>query len=343
MSRLRWGIIGPGSIAREFAGAMAGSPTSELVAVASRNPERPGLAEAFSGARVLGGYETLLSEPDVDAIYIAVPHTLHAEWAIKALEAGKHVLCEKPMALNAGQAERMVAAAQRAGKFLGEAFMYRLHPMTAKIAELVRSGIIGEVRLIQANFGIQMEEFGPDFLLYRHETGGGGILDVGCYTVSMARFIAGAAAGTPFLDPVSVEGAARLGRTGVDEWAGALLRFDNGVIAQLSCAISVALDNMLRIHGETGWIDVHEFWSAGGGRGDGQGRIHIVREDGPRETIITPGSNGLYTYEIEAVGAAIAAGRQEFSTPGMGWADTLGNMRVLDKWRADAGLRYAGE
>ena len=122
-----------------------------------------------------------------------------------------------------------------------------------------------------------------------------------------------------------------------------MLTFENGILAQVSCAISVALDNTLRIYGATGWLEVPDFWSAGGNRTGGQGRIDIVREEGPRETITTEGSERLYMFEADAVSEAILAGRQEFETPGMSWADTLGNMRVLDKWRTDAGLAYSFE
>src|SRR5262245_55921807 len=131
--KIRWGIIGPGGIAKAFAGGVAGSRTGELAAIASRNPGKAGLAKTFPGARILDGYDALLKDPGVDAIYIATPHPGHAEWAIKAAEAGKHVLVEKPMALTAFEADAMMHAARKAGTFLGEAFMYRLHPQTAQI------------------------------------------------------------------------------------------------------------------------------------------------------------------------------------------------------------------
>ena len=341
---LHWGIIGPGSIARRFADDLRKSSAGQLVAIGARDPNRPGLAAAFPGARIHTGYEALLADSNVDIVYIATPHPFHAEWSIRAAEAGKHVLVEKPMAVNAADAEASIAAARKAGTFMGEAFMYRLHPITRKIAELVTSGIIGDLRMIHSSFGLQMEEFRPrGHLLYAEELAGGGILDIGCYPVSMARFIAGVAAGKPVLDPVTIHGDARLGPEGVDEWSSAMLTFENGILAQVSCAISVALDNTLRIYGATGWLEVLDFWSAGGNRTGGQGRIDIVREEGPRETVTTEGSNDLYKFEADAVAEAIAAGRQEFDPPGMSWADTLGNMRVLDKWRADAGLAYSFE
>src|SRR5690349_18482959 len=141
-TKLRWGILGPGGIAKAFQGGVAHSETSEIVALGTRTPDRPGLAENFPGARILTGYEALLADPEVDAVYIAILHPGHAEWAIKAAEAGKHVLVEKPAGINAAQFETMVAAARKAGTFLGEAFMYRCHPQTARIVDLVANGAV---------------------------------------------------------------------------------------------------------------------------------------------------------------------------------------------------------
>ncbi|MCB9992798.1 MAG: Gfo/Idh/MocA family oxidoreductase [Hyphomicrobiaceae bacterium] len=337
---IRWGIIGPGGIARTFRDGLRASKTGQLSAIATRDPGNPDLAEDFAGIRILEGYETLLRDPDIDAVYISTPHDSHAEWAIKSAGAGKHAFVEKPMAINAREAEAMIAAARKAGTFLGEAFMYRFHPLTQKLGELAASGVIGDVRMIQSSFGLQMEEFKPGHRLYSRVRGGGGILDLGTYPVSMARFIAGAASGKPFLDPVAVSGAACLGLDGVDEWASATLTFSNGIIAELSASVSVARDNILRIFGATGWIEVPDFWSAGGGRDGGPGTFEIVREEGPRTPMRAPGDRHLYSYEIDAVGASLAARRTEFAAPGMSWADSLGNMRALDDWRAAAGLEY---
>ena len=140
VKKLRWGIIGPGTIAKAFAGGLAHSRNGDLVAIGTRDPGKAGLAEAFPGARILDGYDALLEDRDVDAIYISTPHPSHAEWTIKAAEAGKHVLCEKPMGLSAFEADAMIDAARKAGTFLGEAFMYRCHPQTAKLVELIETG-----------------------------------------------------------------------------------------------------------------------------------------------------------------------------------------------------------
>ena len=340
---VRWGILGPGSIAKAFAGGVTGSRTGKLVAIATRDPKKAGLAETFPGARIVAGYDALLADVEVDAVYIALPHPYHAEWAIKAAEAGKHVLCEKPLALTAFEADAMMHAARKAGTFLGEAFMYRLHPQTLQLVELVRSGAIGDVRMIKSSFGFAMPGFMPEHRLYANDLAGGGILDVGGYPVSMARLIAGAAAGKPFAEPDEVLGTGHIGLSGVDEWASALLHFPGGIVAEDSCSISLNQDNVLRILGSKGRIEVPDFWFAGGNRDVGPGHIEVIRADGARETIGGGETRHLYSFEVDGAGEAILAGRQEFAWPGMSWSDSLGTLRVLDKWRAATGLEYGIE
>jgi len=339
---IRWGIIGPGTIARTFADGIAHSTTGKLIAIASRNPDKPELATQFPGARIVSGYDALLRDPEIDAVYIATPHTGHAEWAIKTIRAGKHVLVEKPIALSAYDADAIFHEARKAGVFAGEAFMYRLHPQTAKLIELIKSGVIGDVRIIRSSFGFNMGSVRPDHRLFANDTAGGGILDVGCYPVSMVRLIAGSVEGKPFLEPESVSGAAHLGQTGVDEWASALLKFPNGIVAEVSCSIMAEQDNTLRIIGARGRIEVGDFWYASGQQG-GTGKIEIFRPGGVHETVEVVEDRWLYAFEVDAAGSAIREKRQEFAAPGMSWADSLGNLRVLDQWRAAIGLEYSIE
>ena len=339
--KIRWGILGPGTIARTFAGALARSRNGRLVAVGARDPARVDYAAAFPGARVVAGYQALLDDPEVEAVYIATPHPQHAEWAIKAAAAGKHALVEKPIGLTAREAEAVFDAAREAGTFMAEAFMYRVHPQTARLLALIGEGLIGEVRAIKSSFGFALD-FDPTHRLYANELAGGGILDVGCYPVSMARLIAGAVAGKPFLEPVKVAGTAYLGRTGVDEWAAAILTFPNGIIAEVSCSVSLTQDNVLRVLGTDGRLEVADFWFASGHEG-GIGRIEHIPAEGAPRTYEVREDGWLYAFEAEATGRAIRAGCAELESPGMSWDDTLGNMRVLDKWRADAGLVYGIE
>ena len=340
--KIRWGIIGPGSIAKAFQGGVAGSQHGVLAAIATRDPNKPNLPTDFPGARIVHGYDALLADPEIDAVYIAVPHTGHAEWAIKAAEAGKHVLVEKPFALSSFEMDAVFHAHRKAGTFAGEAFMYRLHPQTAKLGELIRSGAIGEVRMIQSSFGFSMGTFQPQHRLFASSLAGGGILDVGGYPVSMARFIAGQAMGKPFADPVKVAGTAKLNAEGTDDWAAAVLSFENGIVAQVSCAVMANLDNVLRIHGSEGRIEVPDFWFAGGDRTKGLGRIDIIKK-GQTETVSVGEERHVYSFEADAAAQAIFAGKQELDGPGMSWADSLGNARVLDAWRKDAGIEYSVE
>ncbi len=338
---IRWGIIGPGRIAQTFAEGIAHSRSGKLVAIASRNPDKSGLGDGFPGARIVNGYEALLADKEIDAVYIATPHTGHAEWAIKAIRAGKHVLVEKPIALSAFDAEAIYYEARKAGVFAGEAFMYRVHPQTAKLIELVKSGVIGDLRIIRSSFGFNMGKVNPEHRLFANDMAGGGILDVGGYPVSMARLIAGAVDGKPFLDPDKVSGVGHLGQTGVDEWASAVLKFPNKVIAEVSCSIMANQDNTLRIIGSDGRIEVKDFWFASGHKG-GVGKIDVIK-GGETQTIEVKEERWLYSFEVDAAGDAIRAGQKEFAYPGIGWADSIGNLRVLDQWRASIGLEYGVE
>ena len=337
--KIRWGILGPGTIAKDFFDGAAQSSNGRIEAIGTRNPGRQGLAERFPGARIVDGYDALLSDPDIDAVYIAVPHPGHAEWAIKAAGHGKHVLSEKPMGLSAAEAEAMQVAARKAGTFIGEAYMYRLHPLTAKLIALLKEGVIGEIRMIKSSFGFAKLPFDPAHRLFSNALAGGGILDVGGYPVSMARLIAGIGEEAGFLDPDKVTAVGHLGETGIDEWTSALLHFPNGIIAELSCSVSLAQENVLRIIGTKGRIEIGQFWFAGGKQGGGS-TIRVLGSDGSRNEIDIDEPRHLYSFEVDAAGEAIRAGKTEFAYPGMSSADTLGNLRVLDQWRAAIGLEY---
>ena len=194
-TRIRWGLLATGNIARTFATGVQHSKTGVLQAAASRNLEKAlAFCESFDIPTAHGSYEALLTDPEVDAVYIATPHPLHAQWAIKAAEAGKHILCEKPLAMTEADVMAVIDAAATHDVFLMEAFMYRCQPQIATVIELIKDGRIGDVTLIRAEFGFRVG-WTPKSRLLDNELGGGGILDVGCYPVSMARLIAGAATG----------------------------------------------------------------------------------------------------------------------------------------------------
>ncbi len=337
--RLRWGIIGTGAIAHNFAKGVLHCKRGVLHAVGSRRQET---ADAFAGEfdvpRAHGSYEALLADPEVDAVYVSTPHPMHAEWAIKAAEAGKHILCEKPLAINHAEAMAIVDAARENDVFLMEAFMYRCHPATRRVVELVREGAIGRVCMIQSTFSFQAPA-NPKSRLMDNALGGGGILDVGCYAVSFSRLIAGAAAGQDFLDPVEVKGCGQVGETNVDEWTAAVLKFPGGVVAQVATGVRVSQDNAARVYGEDGSIVIPWPWIPA--REGGAVTILLQRKGKEQEEIEI--ETGEWLYGIEADTVAENVERRQAPSPAMSWADTLGNMRTLDRWRAEIGLSHPAD
>ncbi|WP_327636328.1 aldo/keto reductase [Kribbella sp. NBC_00482] len=335
--KLRWGIIGTGNIASRFASQVPTSKTNEVVAVGSRSLESANaFADKWDIANRHGSYDDLLADGTVDAVYIATPHPMHVEWAIKAAEAGKHVLCEKPLAINRAWAEAMIEAAVRNDVFLMEAYMYRCLPQTKLIAQLVRDGEIGTVHQIQATFAFAAG-YRPESRIFADDLAGGGILDVGGYPVSMARLIAGAAIGQPYADPAAVSAVGHVGETGADEWTVATLFFDGGVTAQVSTGVRLADQNQVRIFGSEGYLVVEDPWFGGDGKPT-HVTLHRVGEE-PRDISAEPAL--IYTAEAEAVQAAVQSGAKQ--APEMTWADTLGNLTVQDQWRAAIGQQYASE
>ena len=335
---LRWGILATGSIAHTFARGLAHSASGRLVAVGSRRKEsadRFGAEFALPAGSCHGSYEALLEDDQVQIVYLSNPHSGHAEWAVKCAEAGKHILCEKPLAMNAAESERIVAAARRHGVFLMEAFMYRCHPQTLALARLVREGALGSVRAVQATFSFRAP-MDSRSRLFDPSLGGGGILDVGGYTASMVRLIAGAAIGQPFAEPLELSAVGRFGETGADVQASAVARFPGDIFAQLSCGLRVAQDNSVRIYGEEGWIHVPVPWTPS--RDGGTSRVYLHRPGGgqPEEIVFSaPENRPAYLYTLEADHVAAHLAQRE--SPAMSWADSLGNMRTLDRWRAAIG------
>ncbi len=338
---VRWGIIGAGAIAQTFAAGVAASKTGELVAVGSREQAT---ADAF-GSRFdipnrYGSYERVLTDPDVDAVYISTPHTLHAEWAIRAANAGKHLLVEKPLGINHAEAMAVIEAARENDVFLMEGFMYRCHPQTAKLVELVKSGVIGAVRLIEASFAFRAD-VKPEHRLANQELAGGGILDVGGYPVSMARLIAGAAMGRDFANPIELHAAGHLGETTrVDEWTAATLKFEGGILAQVMTGTRVPAENVVRIFGDEGWIVVPAPWTLRGSSPVSSIFVHRSDEAEPREVVVDAGA-GPWAIEADTVAFFLEA--RQASSPAMSWEDTLGNVQTQDRWREAIGLVYDAE
>ncbi|HEY5646805.1 MAG TPA: aldo/keto reductase [Pseudomonadales bacterium] len=328
---LRWGILATGNIAHACARAITGSTSGTLVAVASRELSRAQeFAEAHGGIRAYGDYESLLADTAVDVVYVAAPHPAHADWTIRALLAGKHVLCEKPLGLNHAEVMAMVDAAEQADRFLMEAFMYRCHPQTDRFLDLIRDGAIGRVCHIDASFGFHAA-VDPDSRLFANALGGGGILDVGCYPVSAARLVAGA-------EPVRVTAGGHLGSTGVDHWSAGLLTFEDDTTAHVATGVTVALANSLEIFGERGRLLIPNPWRCADDQGFWQFELH---RQGAEPEVVRGQAAPLYQLEVDHVAACIAAG-QRWSER-MSWTDSQGNARVLDDWRRAIGLTYDSE
>ena len=242
---LRWGVLGVANIAvRKVIPAMQASPLTPVVAIASRAPERAAEAAAQLGiAEAFGSYEDLLASPDVDAVYIPLPNHLHAEWTIAAARAGKHVLCEKPLALTAAEAQRMIDECERAGVALMEAFMYRLHPMWQAVCDLVAEGAIGELRAIQTVFAYHNED--PTNIRNDAHAGGGALYDIGCYAIDLARMLFAA-------EPSAVHAAVRGDtRFGTDAITSAVLDFD-GRHATFVCSTQLEPAQRVELSGSAG-------------------------------------------------------------------------------------------
>jgi predicted dehydrogenase len=343
-----WGIIGAGGIARVFANGVRFSRTGRVVAIASRTPGRgKSLAEDFSIPRLFGSYEELLADKEVDAVYVSLIHPHHAEWAIKAARAGKHVLVEKPLAMNAVQAARIIDAARQSGVFLMEAFMYRCHPQMARMAELIRGGAIGEVRAVRATFSFSTP-VDESSRMFNKELGGGAILDLGCYPASMSRVIAGAASGRAFADPVRVRACGVIGPTGVDTYAVATVEFPGGIIAELVCGSTCQLPIEVSVTGTKGRLSLPNPWLP-------TSPVRRALKPLPMDTpwpsekillqphdtaeaseIVVTADRDLYAYEADTVDRY----RADRMAPAMSWEDSMGNMQLLDRWRDEIGLAY---
>src|SRR6267154_434370 len=322
MNSLSWGILGTGRIAGIFAKQLSQSKTGKLAAVGSRsqaNADR--FAAEYGVPSRYGDYDALLTDPQVQVVYISTPHSLHAEWCLKAAAAGKHILCEKPLTLNHAEALAAVEAARKHDVFLMEAFMYRCHPQTAKLVELLREKVIGEVRVIHVSFGFH-RDFNPEVRLFKNALGGGGILDVGCYTVSMSRLVAGVATGKPFAEPVEVKCCAHFAPSGVDTWATASLKFPGDILAALTTSVEVQPRNTLHIYGSQGsifvpapWAQIHDGTTT---------KLFVERKGEPQQEIIVELAQPAYAIEADHVAAHI----ERRQAPAMSWDDSLGNMQA---------------
>ena len=248
-STLRWGVISTAHIGRAAVNpAIQASRNGELTAVASRSEEAArAFAEKAAIQKHYGSYDALLNDDQIDAVYNPLPNALHRKWTIRAAEKGKHILCEKPLALSGAECRDMQSAAEANGVKLMEPFMYRFHPRTDKVLDLVQRGAIGELRTIRSTFTFRLTR--KENIRWSAELGGGALMDVGCYCVNVGRRVAGA-------EPVEVQAWARWGPSGVDEQLAGSLRFANGVLSQFDCALTLARHEAYELGGTDGYLRV---------------------------------------------------------------------------------------
>ncbi len=308
--KLRWGLLSTARINRALIPPLRMSPRNELVAVASRTQEKAdAYAREWQIPKAYGSYEALLADPDIDVVYVPLPNSMHEHWTIEAAKAGKHVLCEKPLAISVAEVDAIRAVAEQAGVVVTEAFMYRHHPQTLKVKELVDAGAIGQVRLVRGSFSFNLTREGDvrlDPLL-----GGGSLWDVGCYPVSYARFVLGK-------EPVEVFGRKVVGRSGVDETFTGNLRFPDNVHAQIDCSFRATFRTHVEIVGSEGAISIPHPFKPGL-----EEQIFITRGD-DSERIAIQGQE-LYLGEVEDMADAVLLGRP----PRISLADSRANVAAL--------------
>jgi predicted dehydrogenase len=319
--RTRFGILGTGTIAKKFAEGLRDAPGAELAAVGSRSAST---ARAFAAelgvSRAHDSYEALCADPAVDVIYVATPHTRHRDDTLLALAAGKHVLCEKPFAMNLREAEAMVAAARRSGLFLMEAMWTRFNPVMGELRRLLDQGAIGEVRTVLIDFGFRAD-FDPSGRLFDPALGGGALLDVGVYCVSLAHLVLGGPA-------LAYVGTAELGATGVDEQSAWIGRWPNGALAVMSAAIRTDTPMHAVLCGTKGTIRIPEFWNP-----------RALAVDEVLRPIPVVGN--AYQYQAIEVMRCLREGLRE--SPRMTLDMTLAIQRDLDRIRGQWGLRYPAD
>jgi predicted dehydrogenase len=307
-------------IARKFAEQLPECPRGELVGIGSRTVESAANFTSEFAGRPHGSYEALLGDSEVDAVYVSLPNGLHHDWTIRALEAGKHVLCEKPLANNTAQAEEMFATAERTGRVLVEAFMYRTQPAVQRAIALVREGAIGQPQIIRANFTFCRDP-SPADARYQPAMGGGSLMDVGCYCVNFSRAIVG-------IEPTSVHVEAHMHDLGVDDYAAGTLNFGGSVLAAFTCGMTVNSDWRSLVGGSEGSLAIDNPWL-------GAERIALTR-NGETEVIEAPAPIGLYALEADRLAATVLDGEPPVITRD----DSIGNMRVLDELRRQMGLPF---
>ncbi len=313
MSKIRWGLLSTANINRRLIPAIRASARGELVAVASRSQasaqayaDQWGIPQAFSS------YEAMLASDAVDAVYISLPNHLHAEWSIKAMQQGKHVLCEKPFALTLAEVDEMIAVSKQTGRILTEAFMYRHHPQTKIAGEMVQNGRLGRITVVRGVFNFAFDT--RENIRLVPEWGGGGLWDVGVYPISMAQYIMGG-------PPQQVFGNQWIGESGVDEVFSGQMTYADDKVAQISCSFCTPFHTFVEILGTEGRLTMNRPFI---GHNDGERQLMFYPKDGEPEEIAVP-EKELYLGEVEDMHAVILDGR----SPYLSLAETRNHVKTV--------------
>jgi xylose dehydrogenase (NAD/NADP) len=319
---LHWGLLSTASISRALLPPLQASKRNRLLAVGSRSKDAAdSYAREWKIQRAYGSYEELLADPEIDVIYNPLPNHLHAEWTIRAVEAGKHVLCEKPLALSVDEVDAVRAAAQKHGRIVAEAFMYRHHPQTLKVQELVKSGSLGTPKLIRGSFSFVLSDQGNVRL--KPEYGGGSIWDIGCYPISYARTVLGE-------EPLEVFGWQVTGLTGIDDTFVGQMRFDRNVLVQFDSSFVIPFHAFMEIVGSEATLSIpHPF------KPETDEKIYLTRE-GKTETIKIKGQE-LYLGEVEDMADSILLGKE----PRISLDDSRSNVKTINSLLESAQTGHA--
>ncbi|MBX2852415.1 MAG: Gfo/Idh/MocA family oxidoreductase [Phycisphaeraceae bacterium] len=347
MEQLCFGIISTGNIATQFVeGINGGSTRCTVTAVASRSAETAkAFAEKYGIPGAHGSYDDLLTDPDVDAVYNALPNLYHKEWTLKALAAGKHVLCEKPMGMDADETQAMFDAAKAADRTLIEAFMYRTHPQTKAVVQKIREGAIGEVKLIRTTFCYRTEKIQGN-TRFDQSLGGGATMDIGCYCVDFARQITGE--DPAFSVPEAIQATGRLVESTdggmIDVSASGVLTYPSGIVSTFSCAMDTQASNLAQVCGTAGYIEVPVPWKPGIAEPTWMLRTMTKpRQDGvpdevgeQLETFTTGVDKPLYALEADAFAETVLDGAEPFMSP----EESIGNAKVLEALLERVGVQW---
>lgn len=325
--KIRWGLLGLGTISSKFATGLSFLPDAEIHAVGSRSQAKADeFGAEFGATKAYGSYEALAADPDVDVVYIGTPHNYHMPNTLLCLKAGKHVLCEKPFAVNADEAKAMIDCARENDRFLMDAFWTRFFPGMVKLRQLLADKVIGDVMLVQADFGYRTGQVVPESRIYNPALAGGALLDVGSYCAQLASMIYGR-------QPGEISSQVTIGSTGVDELSVSIFKYSDYEMATLTTAIRLNTPHEARIMGTGGTISIPSWWMPS--------ELTVAASGAEPETIRFDNAGNGFNYEAAAVGECIRAGKTESDI--MPLDETLAIMQTLDRLRAQWDLRYPFE